>query len=244
MKSKLGAAPSGEVYMRKLFPLLPSVSGIALLLGLVSPAHTETVATINGCYDCLAFDTPGLQFNNTSGGNLTNAQMVLQGYQGLNNGISATVNLGTIGAGLTNFIWGSLPGVSSALTPGNLTASDYDDEYIGTPSIINDPTCGGGGCVSGGGSQWYAQVGNFRVTFTATISGGTHDGQSVFSVFDPSNNATGGFLPWEGLDANGFSEQPCCDIHSGGITMTLLISTLESRPPRFPAPSQAPACPA
>jgi hypothetical protein len=88
--------------------------------------------------------------------------MVLQGYQGLNNGISATVNLGTIGAGLTNFIWGSLPGVSSALTPGNLTASDYDDEYIGTPSIINDPTCGGGGCVSGGRVAMVCSSGQFQ----------------------------------------------------------------------------------
>jgi hypothetical protein len=116
-----------------------------------------------------------------------------------------------------------------------LTAGDYDDEYIGTQFIINDPTCGGGGCVSGGGPQWYAQVGNFRVTFTATVSGGVHDGQSVFSVFDPLNNATGGFVPWEGLNADGFSEQPCCDIHTGGLTNDLANIDL-GNPPAVPGP--------
>ena len=137
---------------------------------------TTTVATISGCYDCGVFDTPSLIFNNTTGGTLTNAQLVLTGYQGQNNGLSATVNLGTLGAGSTQFFWGSLPGVPSATTPGNLTANDYDDQYIGTSAIIKDPTCGGGGCEPGGGPQWYAQVGNFSVTFTATVSGGAFNG--------------------------------------------------------------------
>ena len=73
-------------------------SALALLAfaAFAPSADATTVATINGCYDCLAFDTPGLQINNTTGGNLTNAQMVLNGYQALNNGLTATLHLGTI----------------------------------------------------------------------------------------------------------------------------------------------------
>lgn len=164
----------------------------------------------------MGFDTPGLQFNVPVGISLTNSQMVIQGYNGINNGLMATVNLGTIGSGLTNAVWGSLPGVPSGTTPGNMTAYDYDDQYVGTSHIL--PNSGatancGGTCVSGGGTQWYADVGSFTVTFTATISGGPNDGKSVFSVFSDAVNATGGFVPWEGLDQNGYSEQPCCDIH-------------------------------
>jgi hypothetical protein len=169
--------------------------------------------------------------------------MVLNGYQALNNGLTATVHLGTIGSGLTNFIWGSLPGVSGALTPGSLTAGDYDDQYIGTSNIL--PNSGatancGGTCVSGGGPQWYAQVGNFSVTFTATVSGGAFDGQSVFSVFTPADNATGMFVPWEGLDTNGFSEQQCCDIHTGGITNDLANIDLGVPPSPVPLPAALP----
>src|SRR5580698_8852936 len=58
-----------------------------------TPTTTSTtVATISGCYDCGVFDTASLIFNNTTGGTLTNAQLVLTGYQGQNNGLSATVN--------------------------------------------------------------------------------------------------------------------------------------------------------
>lgn len=104
-----------------------------------TPTTTSTtVATISGCYDCGVFDTASLIFNNTTGGTLTNAQLVLTGYQGQNSGLSATVNLGTLGAGSTQFFWGSLPGVPSSTTPGNLTAYDYDDEYLGTSAIIKD----------------------------------------------------------------------------------------------------------
>lgn len=199
-----------------------SIGLAACTLATTTPVNattpTTTVATISGCYDCGVFDTPSLIFNNTTGGTLTNAQLVLTGYQGQNNGLSATVNLGTLGAGSTQFFWGSLPGVPSATTPGNLTANDYDDQYIGTSAIIKDPTCGGGGCAPGGGPQWYAQVGNFSVTFTATVSGGTFNGDKVFSVFSPSSNATGSFVGWEGLDTNGFSESPLYDVHTGVVT--------------------------
>jgi hypothetical protein len=179
---------------------------------------STTVATISGCYDCGVFDTASLIFNNTTGGTLTNAQLVLTGYQAQNNALSATVNLGTLAAGSTQFLWGSLPGVPSGTTPGNLTAYDYDDEYLGTSAIIKDPTCGGGGCAPGGGPQWYAQVGNFSVTFTATVSGGQFNGDKVFSVFSPASNATGGFVGWEGLNPGGFSESPLYDVHTGVVT--------------------------
>jgi hypothetical protein len=205
----------------------------------ISPAHAETVATISGCYDCGTFDTPSLVFHNTSGGTLTNSQLSLQGYQGLNNGLTATVNLGTLLAGDTQFFWGSLPGVSGVTTPGNLTAYDYDDQYIGTANIINDPTCGGTGCAPGGGPQWYAQVGNFSVTFTALISGGVHNGQAVFSVFSPNSNATGGFVGWLGLDPNGYSENPLYDVHTGSITGTLANIDLGT-PPVVPLPGALP----
>jgi hypothetical protein len=215
----------------------------SLLLGLPfflpASASADTVATINGCYDCLAFDTIGLQIDNTTGGTLQNSQLQLQGYQGLNNGLTATVNLGNLGAGLSTFIWGSLPGVPGALTPFSLTAGDYDDQFVGTNHIL--PNSGatancGGTCVAGGNPTFYAQVGNFQVTFTATVKDGQFDGQPVFSQFTPSSNATGGFVPFEGLDVNGFSDQPCCDIHSGGITNDLANIDLGLPPVGVPAP--------
>jgi PEP-CTERM motif-containing protein len=217
------------------FNVLPAVAGAAALAALGSGAQATTVATISGCYDCVAFDTPTLIINNTSGGNLTNAQLVLTGYQALNIGNTATVNLGTLAPGSSTFNWGSLPGVSGALTPGSLTAGDYDDEYVGTSHIINSPTCGAG-CVSGGAPQFYAQVGNFSVTFTATISGGAFDGSPVFSVFSPTTNATPGFVGWEGLDPSGFSEQIGYDDHTGSLTGTLANIDI-GLPPPVPEPS-------
>ena len=181
-------------------------------------AEAATVATIGGCYDCGVYDTASLIFDNTTGGTLTNAQMVLSGYQGQNNRITASVNLGSLTAGTTQLYWGDLPNAPSSTTPNNLTAYDYDDEFIGTSAIINDPTCGGGGCAPGGGPQWYAQVGNFSVTFTAVVSGGIYDGQSVYSVFSPNSNVTGAFVGWEGLDPNGYSESPIYDVHTGVVT--------------------------
>ena len=221
--------------MRRILGFGAAVAVAAVfVLGTAMPAHADSpVATISGCYDCLAFDTPSLIFNNTTGGSLTNAQMVLTGYQGDNLGQTATVSLGTLGGGSTDFTWGSLPGVSSSTTPYNLTASDYDDEFnVGTGSPLwlggAYPNCNApgdtdsqGSCVGGGGATWYAQTGNFSVTFTATVSGGLYDGQSVYSVFSPTDNATGGFVGWEGIDQAGYSENPLYDDHSGSLTGTL-----------------------
>jgi hypothetical protein len=210
-------APWGAWALRVAFAVI--ACGVLLIGGSANAGGQTQVATISGCYDCLGqFDTPTLVFNNSTGGTLDNAQMVLTGYQADNNGITETVALGNLGAGPSQFNWGSIPGANGGLTPGNLTAGDYDDEFINTNKIINDPTCGGGGCVVGGGPQWYAQVGNFNVVFTATVSGGQYNGDKVYSVFSPTTNATGGFVAWEGLNAAGFSEQPCCDVHSGTVT--------------------------
>ena len=167
--------------------------------------------------------------------------MVLRGYDGVNNGLTATVSLGTLGAGLTNEVWGFLPGGAGCcgVVAGDLTSYDYDDEYTGTPYQIPTTNCGyPQGCVSGGGPQWYAQTGSFTVTFTATVQGGTYDGQSVYSVFSDATNATGGFVGWEGIDPNGYSESPY-DIHSGGITNDLANIYLGvPPPPGVPEPAE------
>jgi hypothetical protein len=186
---------------------LLSVTAAAALLILSQSAQATTVATIDGAYDDLvngAYDTPDLVFHNTSGGTLTSAQMVLTGYQGLNNGITTTVSLGTLPIGDSSYIW------SGFTTPGNLIAFDYDDEYGNTPPGYTNPNCvvGGGLC---------SLVGNFSVTFTATISGGVFNGAPVFSVFSPTTNDTGGFLGWEGLDPTGLSESGY-DQHSGSTS--------------------------
>lgn len=221
--------------------LVSRTAALALTVGAsmagFGSANATTVATVSGCYDCGVYDTASLIFNNTTGGTLTNAQISLTGYQGQNKGLSATVALGSLGAGSTQFFWGDLPGVSGATSPGVLTAYDYDDEYIGTSAIINDPTCGGGGCAPGGGPQWYAQVGNFSVIFTALVSGGIYDGKAVYSVFSPNSNATGGFVGWEGLDPNGYSESPLYDVHTGVVTGDLANIDLGTPPPPVPEPA-------
>jgi hypothetical protein len=115
----------------------------ALLLGGLT-AHAQ-IATISGSYDLLQADTPALTFHNSSAFDFTGAQMVLHGYQGLNDGITQTVGLPDILHGTDyNYIW------NGAFTPGNLTSYDYDDSY-GYPTPM--------------------QVGNFSVTFTAMWDG-------------------------------------------------------------------------
>lgn len=207
--------------LRDLF--LASLSVTALTTMAAQPAHATTVATIVGAYDNHVYDTPELQFTNTSGGTLTNGQMVLRGYQGLNNGITQTAALPDFGAGTSFVDWGSIPGAPSGTTHGNLTAYDYDDEWGNTPSGYTNPNCvvGGGLC---------SLVGNFSVTYTATISGGAFNGDAVFSVFSPTNNFTGGFVGWEGLDPTGLSETTF-DQHSGTFSGTMAIVQIGTPPP-------------
>jgi hypothetical protein len=192
-------------------------------------AHATIVATIVGAYDFSAFDTPELDITNTSGGTLTNAQMVLTGYQPgtLNYNITQTVPLPDIGAGTTAIVWGSIPGAPAGTTPGNLTAYDYDDEWGNTPAGYTNPDCIVGGSLC-------SLVGNFDVVFTATINGGTFNGSPVFSVFSPTSNYTGGFVGWEGLDPNGLSETTY-DQHSGSFSGTMAIVQIGTPPVPEPA---------
>jgi PEP-CTERM motif len=183
--------------------LLSVTAGAALLI-LSQSSQATTVATIDGAYDFAYYDTPDLVFHNTSGGAFINAQMVLTGYQGLNNAVTQTVNLGTLATGDTTIIW------NGSTVPGNLFAYDYDDEYGNTPPGYTNPDC----VVPG---NLCSLVGNFSVTFTAAISGGAFSGQPVFSVFSPTTNDTGSFLGWEGLDPTGLSES-VYDQHSGSTS--------------------------
>jgi hypothetical protein len=208
-----------------------AAAGALVLAGAVRPAQATTVATIQGAYDKDVYDTPELDFFNTSGGTLINAQMVLRGYQGLNNGIVATVPLANFAAGQTDIVWGLIPGFANFPTsgpPGSLTSYDYDDTYGGTADIISNPAC----IVN---ASLCAFVGNFNVTFTATISGGTFNGDPVFSVFSPTTNFTGGFVGWEGLNPAGLSETTF-DQHSGVLSGTLAIIQIGTPPP-IPEPS-------
>jgi PEP-CTERM motif len=178
------------------------------------------IATISGIYDASAtfgggaYDTPTLVFHNTSGYDFTGAQVVLTGYQALNNGVTQTVSLGTMPNGMDSvLIWTnptagtiSMPAGSVRVGPnstyilaGSLFTYDYDDSYTTASKT----------------------VGNFSVTFTATLSGvGSLNGQPIFSVFSPTTNFTGGFVGWEGLDPTGLNETSF-DAHSGTISGTL-----------------------
>jgi PEP-CTERM motif len=244
-------AAKAEATVRKIFVSGAAVVAVAAVIALVgvTPASATTVATIGGCYDCGVYDTPSLIFDNTTGGTLANAQLLLTGYQGANSGLTATVNLGSLGGGTTQIFWGSLPGVSSSTSPFNLTAYDYDDEFNAGNSIFplflggvypncNDPADPqSGSCVPVGSGYYYAQPGNFSVTFTAMVSGGAYNGQPVYSVFSPTTNATGGFVGWEGLDMLGYSENPLYDVHTGVVTGHLADINLGTPPPPTPEPS-------
>ena len=222
--------------------LLLSLFAAIALFGMPYQAHATVVATIDGCYDCttgingnpfnggdLGFDTPMLIIHNTSGGDLINGSMLLQGYQGLNNGISQTVNLPTIGAGDTSIVWATGTNGSGLIflngpngyvggVGGSLIASDYDDSY---------------------GEPQSHQVGNFSVTLTAIISGGAFDTNPVFSVFSPTTNHTGGFVGWQGLDQTGLNETSF-DAHSGTINGTLALIEIGTPPATTPLPAALP----
>jgi PEP-CTERM motif len=211
-----------------------AVAPVALLAMISSaqPAQATIVATVQGAYDKDYYDTPELDFFNTSGGTLTNVSMYLYAYQPgtLNYGDSVTVPLANMGLGETDIVWGFIPGQPSSTTPNNLTAYDYDDEWGEYPSGYTNPAC------AAEGYSYCADVGNFRVTFTATISGGTFDGDPVYSVFSPTSNYTGGFVGWEGLDPNGVSES-VYDAHSGSIGGTMAIVQIGTVPLGIPEPA-------
>jgi hypothetical protein len=185
---------------------------LGLVLGTTGMARASHIATIDGQYDAALYDTPDLVFHNSSSYDLTNSKVVLHGYQGENNGISKTLLLGTISQG-TDYTLTWTDGYSGVV-PGDLFSYDYDDEY----------------------STAVQTVGNFDVTYTATLSGaGPLNGMHVFSVFSPTTNATGGFVGWEGLDPNGVNEDFTYDAHSSTVNGTLANIDLGD-PPAAPEP--------
>lgn len=191
--------------------------GLAALALLAGPRLAEAVptpiATISGAYDGCEYDTPCLQFHNTTTFDFTDAQMVLKGYGAgtLNNGISQTVALPDVTANTdTNVVWSTSGGA------GDLFAYDYDDTYG-----YHGP-CPFSGAISPG---LCSQVGNFSVTFTAMWNG-----QPIYSVFSPTTNASGGFVGWEGIDPAGWSENPLYDVHTGSLT-GILAYIYEGTPP-------------
>ncbi len=167
------------------------------------------VATISGGYNEDTYDTPELIFNNATNYNFTNAQMVLTPYQPGTadyNVSPQTVSLGTIAANSNNkVIWGNA---------GPFFAYDWDDNWgnSAAPNAL---------CVQP--YPYCAVVGNFKVTFTATWANPAYNGGAgveISSVFSPTQNATGGFVGWEGLNQTGLSET-IYDAHQGAITGTL-----------------------
>ena len=178
----------------------------------VANAH---VATISGGYDQDAYDTPELIFNNSTGYDFTNAQIVLTPYQPGTDDYSTpaqTVSLGTIGANSNDkVIWGNA---------GPFFAYDWDDGWGNdiSPSLVD---ASGNSCVQP--YPYCTFVGNFSVTFTANWANPAYNGGAgveISSVFSPTTNATGAFVGWEGLDPNGLAET-VYDAHTGAITGTL-----------------------
>jgi len=178
----------------------------AVVAGLVTiprSAQAGPIATIDGCYDCVIGDSPTLTFHNTSTYDFVGATLELTVSQGVNNGLDQSRSIGPILAG-TNYNYNWLEGFA---TPGNLFTYDYDDSGPTMPCDANyDFSLPASLC---------SDVGNFSVTFTATLSGaGPLNGQAIFSQFSPASNDTGGFVGWEGLDPAGYSETNY-DQHSG-----------------------------
>ncbi len=197
---------------------IPLFSAACAALFFSTSGQAVPVATITGQYDTAEYDTPDLVFYNTSAYDLTGAQMVLHGYQGLNNGLTQTVALPNITAGTNyTYVW------NGPTTPGNLTAYDYDDEWGNTTPY--NPACVVG-------QSLCSYVGNFSVTFTAMW-----DGKPVYSQFSPSNNYTKGFVGWEGLDPNGLSETTY-DAHSGTPQGTLALINIGIPHSPVPEPSE------
>ncbi|MCG2632379.1 PEPxxWA-CTERM sorting domain-containing protein [Bradyrhizobium sp. WYCCWR 13023] len=178
-------------------------------------AHALTlVSTIDGGYNIDAYDTPSLRISNTTAYSFTGVSILLQAYQGLNNGDSQTVTLSDIAPNsLSTVIW------NGSTVPHNLFAYDYDDEWGQTTS--------NSGCVVT--SSLCSFVGNFKVTFTATWNNPAYGpgGTPITAIFSPSSNATGGFVGWEGLDPFGLSETTYDD-HVGtpnGVLANIYVGT-------------------
>jgi hypothetical protein len=202
--------------------------GAVLALSAAGGASAH-VATISGGYDEDSYDTAELIFNNSTGFDFTNAQMVLTPYQAGTDDYSTapqTVSLGTISASSNDkVIWGS---------SGPFFDNDFDDHWGNniSPSFVDSA---GYQCTQP--YPFCTFVGNFKVTFTAIWANPAYNGGAgtvISSVFSPTTNATGGFVGWEGLDPDGLSET-VFDAHSGAITGTLAYIDVGS--PGVPEPA-------
>ena len=203
--------------MTRVTSVFAAIGGLVVLLfAQAAMAGPTLVSTINGYYDVDAYDTPSLHISNTTGYAFTNVVLTLTGYQGVNNGKSQTISLADIGAGSNDIlVWnGSLGGGTG------MFAYDYDDTDGGHACLpqqtVNASLCG--------------QPGNFYVTFTAMWNG-----QSIYSQFSPTTNATGGFVGWEGLDQSGYSETSY-DSHSNGGPNGVLANIYVGTPPPLTTP--------
>jgi hypothetical protein len=201
-------------------------------------ADPTLISTIDGLYGVNYYDTPELIISNTSGYTFANATLTLTGYQGENNGLVQSQNIGNIGASGLDYYW---TGPNSAGV--NLFAYDYDDTG-------GNAAAGNALCVQG--YPYCAYVGNFYVTFTATLNGtGVLDGQSIYSQFSPGDDSLGignacgdtlaCFVGWEGLDPNGLAETVYDDHTAGGPNGVLANIYLGTAPPVNPSPTPEPS---
>jgi hypothetical protein len=197
------------------------LAGVLASLAIPAFADPPPISTIDGLYGVNDYDTPELEISNSSAYDFTNVVLTLTGYQGENNGLVQSQNLGTIAAGTTlDYFW------TGPTVAGNLFAYDYDD--TGGNSQAGNPLC-----VQG--YPFCAYVGNFYVTLTASW-----DGQSIYSQFSPGEdplgigNACGNtaacFVGWEGLDPNGLAET-VYDDHSTGGPNGVLANIYAGTPP-------------
>lgn len=198
-----------------------AVAGVVALLALPALAGPIVISTIQGLYGVNSYDTPELIISNTTADPFTNVTLTLTGYQGENNGVVQSQSISNIAGGTSlDYFW-SGPTVS-----GNLFAYDYDD--TGGNSQAGNPAC-----VQG--YPYCAYVGNFYVTLTAQWNG-----QSIYSQFSPADNATGGFIGWEGLDPNGLAETVYDDHSTGGPNGVLANIYAGTPPPINDTPEPAP----
>ena len=192
-----------------------AVAGVVALLALPALAGPIVISTIQGLYGVNSYDTPELIISNTTADPFTNVTLTLTGYQGENNGVVQSQSISNIAGGTSlDYFW------SGPTVAGNLFAYDYDD--TGGNSQAGNPLC-----VQG--YPYCAYVGNFYVTLTATW-----DGQAIYSQFSPTDNATGGFIGWEGLDPNGLAET-VYDDHSTGGPNGVLANIYAGTPPPITA---------
>jgi hypothetical protein len=194
-------------------------------------AGATLVSTIDGAYDNTAvgpYDTPSLAISNTTGYSFTNVTLTLTPYQpgtdtyGLT---PQTRSFADVGAGtVENIVW--TDGYGGTIQ-GDLFSYDYDDSYGQTTT---NPAC------DAQGQSLCSDVGNFKVTFTATWLNPAFgpSGTEIFSVFSPTTNASGGFVGWEGLDPNGFSESTYDDHVS---TPTGVLANIYVGAPGVPEPA-------